>query len=118
MRDGVPLPGVSPADVVGQLTHRVFGPLQPNRIRQVLDYHGLAGRPAGTRTEIAAWHRVTGATVTNQVRTVRAAGVSLPLTPTLITAVTRRSEPADDHIRRVRIADTLGLPRPAPPEPE
>ena len=24
-------------------------PLQPNRVRQVLDYHGLAGHPAGTR---------------------------------------------------------------------
>ena len=59
MRDGVPLPGVSPADVVGQLTHRVFGPLQPNRVRQVLDYHGLAGRRAGTRTEIAARLKVT-----------------------------------------------------------
>ena len=71
-------PGVSPADVVSQLTHRVIGPPQPNRIRGVLDYHGLAGRPAGTRTEIASRHRVPGATVTNQVRTVRAAGARLP----------------------------------------
>ena len=117
MRDGVPLTGASPAEVIGQLTDRVFGPLQPNRVRQVLDYHGLAGRPAGTRTEIAARHRVTGATVSNQVRTVRAAGARLPLTAALITAATRRSEPADDHLGRVRIADTLGLARPAPPEP-
>ena len=117
MRDGVPLPGASPADVIRQLTHRAFGPLQPNRVRQVLDYHGLAGRPAGTRTEIAARHRVTAATVTNQVRTVQAAGPRLPLTTAQTNAVTRRSEPADDHLGRVRIADTLGLPRPAPPEP-
>jgi len=83
----------------------------------VLDFHGLAGCPAGTRTEIAARHRVTAATVSNQVRTVRAAGPRLPLTTALITAATRRSEPADDHLGRVRIADTLGLARPAPPEP-
>ena len=75
------------------------------------------GAPPAPATEIAARHRVTGATVSNQVRTVRAAGPRLPLTTALITAATRRSEPADDHLGRVRIADTLGLPRPAPPEP-
>jgi hypothetical protein len=117
VRDGVPLPGLTPPEVVSQLAHRVFGPLQPNRVRQVLDYHGLAGHPAGTRGQVAARHHVTSATVSNQVRTVRAAGARLPVTTMMISAVTRRSGPTEDHVGRVRIADTLGLPRPAPPEP-
>ena len=116
MRDGDPLPGVTPPEVTSQLTHRVFGPLQPNRVRQVLDYQGLAGHPAGTRTQIATRHQVSGATVTNQVRAVRAQGAKLPLTTVLITDATRPSEHAEDHLGQVRIADTLGLPRPAPPE--
>ena len=74
MRDGAPLPGVSPADVVVRLALRVFGQLQPNRVGEVLDYHGLAGHPAGTRTEVAARHRVTAATVSHQVRALRAEG--------------------------------------------
>jgi hypothetical protein len=108
---------LSPADVVVQLAHRVFGPLQPNRVRQVLDYHGLARHPAGTRAQVAARHRVTTATVSNQVRTIRAAGARLPLSTDLIIGTARRSRPDEDHLGRVRIADTLGLPRPAPPEP-
>ena len=117
MRYGVPLPGVSPPEVVSQLAHRVFGPLNAHRSREVLDYYGLAGHPAGTCAQVAARHHVTGATVSNHVRTVRAAGTRLPLTTALITTVTRRSEPADDHLGRVRIADTLGMPRPARPDP-
>ena len=117
MRDGVPLPGLSPAEVVRQLTDRVFGALQPNRVWQVLDYHGLRGRPAGTRAEVAATHHVTGGTVASQVRAVRAAGTRLPLSAGLIAAATRQSRPAEDHLGRVRIAETLGLPRPAPPGP-
>src|SRR6476659_4579363 len=45
VRDGVPLPGVSPAQVVAQLTRRVFGPLHLDLARVVLDYHGIAARP-------------------------------------------------------------------------
>jgi hypothetical protein len=37
MRDGAPLPGRTPAQVLSQLAHRVFGPLQPSRTRIVLD---------------------------------------------------------------------------------
>jgi hypothetical protein len=117
MRDGVPLPGVTPPEVVSQLAHRTFGPLNSHRARQVLDYHGLAGHPAGTRAEVAARHRVTAATVSNNVRLVRAAGARLPLAASLITAATRQSVPTEDHLGRVRIAGTLGLPRPGSPEP-
>ena len=47
MRDGTPLPGRTPGQVLSQLAHRVFGPLQPARTRIVLDYHGLLDHPAG-----------------------------------------------------------------------
>jgi hypothetical protein len=33
MRDGVPLPGRTPGQVLFQLAHRVFGPLQPSRTK-------------------------------------------------------------------------------------
>ena len=51
VRDGVPLPGRSPTEVLSQLAYRVFGPLRPDRVRVVLDYHGLAGHPAGRLAE-------------------------------------------------------------------
>ena len=81
VRDGDPLPGVSPAQVVSQLTYRVFGPLHLDRTRVVLDYHGLADRAAGTLAEVAARHGVTTRTVSLHVKAVRAAGATLPLTP-------------------------------------
>jgi hypothetical protein len=43
---------VPPAQVVSQLTHRVFGPLQHDRVRVVLDHHGAAGHGAGTLAEV------------------------------------------------------------------
>jgi hypothetical protein len=33
MRDGTPLPGGTPVQVLSQLAHRVFGPLQPSRTK-------------------------------------------------------------------------------------
>src|SRR6478735_1126217 len=45
MRDGAPLPGRTPAQMLSQLAYRVFGPLQPTRTRVVLDYHGLLDHP-------------------------------------------------------------------------
>ena len=113
MRDGAPLPGLTPAQVVSQLAHRVFGPLQPARTRIVLDYHGLLEHPAAELVEIAGRHRVTTRTVSNNVAAVRAAGARQPLSPALITAATRPSTPGEDHLGRVRIATTLGLPAPA-----
>ena len=113
MRDGTPLPGRTPAQVLSQLAHRVFGPLQPARTRTVLDYHGLLDHPAGALVQIAARHHVTTRTVSNNVAAVRAAGRRLPLSVPLITAATRVSAPDEDHLGRVRIAATLGLPAPA-----
>ena len=117
MRDGVPLPGLSPPDVVSQLAHRVLGPLLADRVRLVLDYHGLTGQPAGTLRGIATRHGVSTVTVSTHVRAVRAAGARLPIPPAVITAATRRSAPSDDHLSRVRIARTLGLPVPSPWRP-
>lgn len=48
MPDQPPPPGSTAAAVVSLLVHRVLGPLPRDRVRMVLDYHGLAGRPAGT----------------------------------------------------------------------
>jgi len=99
----------------GGPAYRVFGPLHPDRVRVVLDYHGLDGQPAGRLAEIAARQHVTSRTVSNRVAAVRAAGARLPLTDELIGQVTRASTPGDDHRARVRIAGTLGLPAPAAP---
>ena len=110
MRDGTPLPGLTPEQVVAQLAHRVFGPLQLSRTRIVLDYHGLLEHPAGELGGIAARHHITVRTVSNHVAVVRAAGARQPLSPELITAATRPSTPTEDHTGRVRIATTLGLP--------
>ena len=41
----MPLPGLTPADVVSQLAHRVFGPLQLLRAQIVLNYRCLLGYP-------------------------------------------------------------------------
>ena len=79
MRDGAPLPGRTPAQVLSQLAHRVFGPLQPARTRIVLDYHGMLNHPAGSLVQSATRHHVTSRTVSNNVAAVRAAGVRLPL---------------------------------------
>lgn len=117
VRDGEPLPGTSPGQVVSQLAHRVFGPLHRDRVRTVLDYHGLAGQVAGTLAEVAARHGVSTTTVSLRMKAVRTAGSKLPLTPVLIAEVTRRSTPTEDHLARVRIARTLALTAPRRPPP-
>jgi hypothetical protein len=89
MPDGAPLPGRTPAQVLSQLVHRVFGPLQPARTWIVLDYHGLLEDPAGALVQIAARHRVTARSVSTNVALVRAAGHRLPLSAPLTTAATR-----------------------------
>ena len=112
MRDGTPLPGLTPAHVVSQLAYRVFGPRDPGRTRIVLDYHGLLDRPAATLVVIADRHQVTTRTVSNNVATVRAAGTRQPLSVPLSAEATRASAPVEDHLGRCRVAATLGLPVP------
>ena len=114
VRDGVPLPGLTPVDVLSQNAHRVFGPMRPDRSRIVLDYHGAAGHTAGTLAEVAARHHVSTRTVSNHLRAVRTAGETLPLSIDLAAAITRPSRPGEDHSARVRIARTLGQPEPQP----
>ena len=119
MRDGTPLPGRTPAQLVSQLAHRVLGPLRPHRIRAVLDYHGLRGAPAAAgQAEIAATYGVHVQSVSNWVATVAAAGAHLPLSPEMATQISRRSRPDEDHRGRTRVAHTFGFPPPArPPAP-
>jgi len=96
MRDGTPLPGRTPEQVVSQLAHRVFGPLHPTRTRMVLDYHGLLDHPSGQLVQVAARQHVTTRTVANNTAAVRAAALRLPLSAPLITE-------APGCPRRVRI---------------
>ncbi len=112
MRDGLPLPGLTPQQVVSQLIHRVLGPLRPDRLRWVLDYHGLAGAPAAGVDETARRNRITVGMMTVQTRNVRAAGAALPLHPAIVTAAIRPTHAYEDHLGRTRIARTLGLPDP------
>ena len=115
VRDGTPLPGQTPAQLLSQLAHRVLGPLRPHRIRAVLDYHGLRDAPAAGQAEIAARYGVNVRSVSNWVTTVAAAGAHLPLSPEMTTQINRRSRPGEDHRGRTRVASTFGLPPPARP---
>jgi len=117
MRDGVPLPGSTPAAVLSQLAHRVFGPLRPDRVRVMLDFHGLAGRPATSAAAVAKRHHLHPATVTNWAKALAAAGARLPLTDELTARVSRPSTLGEDHLGRTRIARSLGLPPPDRPVP-
>ena len=103
---------------MSQLIHRVLGPLRPDRLRWVLDYHGLAGAPAAALDDTARRNHVTVGMITVQAAKVRAAGAALPLPPSVVTSVMRPTEPGEDRLGRIRIARTLGLPPPpGPPEP-
>ena len=117
VRDGLPLPGTTPAQVLSQLAHRVSGPLRTEQARTLLDYHGVGGEPAGTVAQVAARHAVSGRTLSNWVAALRAAGSRLPLSAELITQMTRRSAEGEDHLGRVRTSKAFGVPPPARPLP-
>ena len=108
-------PGSKPAAVVSLLVHRVIGPLPRDMVPMVLDYHGLAGQPAGTLAAVATRNKVTPPTVSTYVRHVRAAAAGLTLPADLIQEAIRSSLPGEDHTARKRIAATLQLAAPAPP---
>jgi hypothetical protein len=101
--------------VVSLLVYRVIGPLRRDRVRMVLDYHGLAGEPAGTLAAVAARHHRTPPTVSAYVRRVRDAATGLTLPADLTREATRSSRPGEDHTGRKRIAVTLHLAAPASP---
>lgn len=109
-----PPAGRTPATVVSQLVYRVFGPLHRDRVALVLDYHGLAGDPAGTLNALAARRGVTARTVSLHVARVRAAATGLALTADVVDQASRPSLPGEDHTARVRVAATLHLPAPGP----
>lgn len=115
MRDGQPLPGRTPTDLLSQLVFRVCGPLRLDRVHLVLDFHGLRGHPAATREVTARRNRITEPTLRRWIQAVEKAGASLPLTTELCGEVARRSRPGEDHLARCRVANTLGLGVPLPP---
>ena len=117
MRDGVPLLGTTPAAVLSQLVHRVFGPLRPDRVRVMLDFHGLAGQSATSRAAVADRHHISPTTVITWAAALAAAGGRLPVTDDLIAQVGRPSTAGEDHLGRTRAAATLGVPLPDPPAP-
>ena len=107
-------PGVTPAAVVARLTEQVFSSLKHRRALIVLDYHGLLDHPAEDLASVAARHKVTTRTVSNNVALLRSAGTREALPPMLIAQAERPSTPQDDHIGRTRIAATLGVRQPEP----
>lgn len=115
MRDAAPLPGKTPAEVLSQLAHRTFGPLRIDRVRAVLDYHGLADHEAEPQTAVAARHAISDATLRAWRLRLAAAGSRQPLSVDLVTEISRRSRLADDHLSRARIASTFGFQPPAGP---
>lgn len=119
MRDGVPLPGTTPPVVLSQLAYRVFGPLRSDQVRTMLDFHGLAGHPADSKSAVVARHEITLPTLATWSKMLTTAGARLPLSVALATEVARGTRPGEDHLARTRIAATLGLtaPRPAAPPP-
>lgn len=115
MRDAQPLPGKTPADVLSQLAHRTFGPLRIERVRAVLDFHGLADQEAETQIAVAGRHGITGSTLRDWRLRLAAAGSRQPLSVELVTEIARRSRQDEDHLSRARIASTFGLRPPATP---
>ncbi len=115
MRDGVPLPGSTPSALISLLAHRVFGPLRLDRVRAVLDYHGMDGYPADHRSVVATRHGITAPTVSNWCEVLQAAGSQLPLSIELATECVRRTRPGENQLGRVRIAATLELQDPRRP---
>lgn len=110
-RRGRPVSGLSAHDVVSQIAWRALGPVG-GRARVVLDWAGLAGRPATRQMDVAARHQVNPSTLRSWVRQVTADGQTVPLLPDIAAAVGRASLPAEDHLARTRQAALLGLVAP------
>lgn len=81
----------------------------------MLDYHGLAGNPADSKSSVAGRHSITPPTLAAWSNTLTTAGSRLPLSAELATEVTRRTHPGEDHLARTRIATTFGMAAPEPP---
>lgn len=99
MRDVVPLPGLTPEQVTSQLVHRVIGPLRPDIVRAIVDFHGLAGAPGHRRPgpRLAQRHGEHRDAATHTAK-VRAAGRRVPLAGAVITATIRPSGGGEDHL--------------------
>ena len=102
---------------MSQLVYRVLGPLRPERVRWVLDLHGLAGTPAEL-TDTARRCDVDVGMIKARTARVRAAGTVLSLSDRMVSATMRGTRTSDDHLGRSRITRTIGLPAPtSPPMP-
>ncbi|GGM10337.1 hypothetical protein GCM10011594_32800 [Nakamurella endophytica] len=116
---GARLSGRTPSEVLSQVVFRAVWP-HPGWAAGVLDWHGLAGRPADRATEVAALHRVSVTTLRHRIRLNDAVGRQVPLSPTLIAELSRPSVAGEDALARTRVAHTLGLDirvKPAPVGP-
>ena len=103
---------LTPELVVAQAAYRVFGPGHPDRVRTVLDYHGLDTRTADPLSQLASRHGVSVRTMTGRIQHLRAELADVEHLPVIIAEATRASTPNEDHLSRVRIATTLRLPAP------
>ena len=109
-RTGFPVPGQSAPALMVNLIWRTFGSRRPGPAESVLDWVGLLDQPAQPAAEVASRHRITRATLTNQVRQVHRRGNQTPLTPLQLRDATRPSYPSEDPLSRHRITQLLGLP--------
>jgi hypothetical protein len=108
---------LTPELVVTQAVYRVFGADHPDRVRAVLDYHGLNSRPADRLAMLAARHGVSVRTMTGRIQHLRAELAGVELHPGIVADATRPSTPGEDHLSRLRIATTLHVPAPAAARP-
>jgi len=108
---------LTPELVVTQAAYRLFGADHPDRVRTVLDYHGLGSHPADQLALLAGRHGVSVRTMTGRIQHLRAELAGVELHPRIIADATRPSAPGQDHLGRVRIATTLHLPAPAAVKP-
>jgi hypothetical protein len=115
VRDGKPLPGITPERLLSQLAWRTHGPPRPIRIRGVMDYHGLGGAPAATQAQIATRYDTTSRTIVTWIAAVRAAGTRVPLTAERMAPLSCRSTLDQDHLGRTRLTNTFGVTPPLPP---
>lgn len=107
----MPFP-LSGTDVVAHLAYRAIG--SGPYLSVVLDYFGLAGRRAAKVSDIAQRHAVTDRAIRHHVAKVRRLAGLVVISDELAADIVRDSLPREDHRRRVRSADTLGLRRPSP----
>ena len=116
-RTGIPVLGRTAAEVVTNVTWRVFGTARADCAESVLDWAGLQGHAAAPVAEVAHQHNITPATMSKRVRLVTSRGAQTPLSPLLLRDATRPTQSTEDHLSRQRTAQLLDLPPPQAQQP-